>query len=330
MYNRPEQLAPPNPTQELEQSSEQTEHTSEPVDSAPTVTDANSFGVFREYPTISSHNPRNPDAFMDIRPPPAILRSIGSDLATISTAESAQSLLTGSENRSSDMILAWMATSPGNTPSGVNDLVHSVLRHPDFNTSELENFNATTVIRRFKRAHFSKSGTALKAGDGWKVGSVKIRVPCTKVRQKENEAPEFVVDGILYRDAIEVISGVLEDPDEFDNIHISPHKEWWRPRPGEDPVRVYSEMFNSDAMLQANEKTQANFNTADESIRNLETFVVSALLYSDSTHLASFGSASLWPVYLFLGNVSKYIRLKPTSLSAHHIAYIPTVCFLIC
>jgi len=45
----------------------------------------------------------------------------------------------------------------------------------------------------------------------------------------------------------------------------------------------------------------------------LETFIVAALLYSDATHLASFGSASLWPIYLFLGNVSKYIRSKPTS-----------------
>jgi hypothetical protein len=60
---------------------------------------------------------------------------------------------------------------------------------------------------------------------------------------------------------------------------------------------------------------------------DLEAFVVSALLYSDSTHLASFGTASLWPIYLFLGNVSKYIRSKPTSFSAHHIAYIPTVCY---
>ena len=227
------------------------------------------------------------------------------------------------------MILAWVATSSGNTPSGINDLVHNVLRHPDFNPLELEDFNTVTAIQHFECTHFSKPGAALKAGDGWKVGSVRIRVLCTKVWQKESKVPEFVVDGILYRDAVEVISAVLEDPNEFKNIHISPHKEWWRPRPGEDPVHMYSETYNSDAMLKANKKTQANFNTADESNRDLETFLVLALLYSDSTHLVSFSSASLWPVYLFLGNVSKYIRLKPMSLSAHHIAYIPTVRHLV-
>ena len=222
---------------------------------------------------------------------------------TTSSTKLAQNLLTGSGNKSSNMVLAWMATSYGNTPAGVNDLVHGVLRHPDFNPSELKDFNAITAIRCFEHMHFSKPGTALKVGDGWKVGSVKIRVPCTKVRQKESEAPEFSVDGILYQDAVKVISAVLEDPNEFKNIHISPHKEWWCPRPGEDPVCVYSETYNSDAMLQANEKTHANFDTADESNRDLETFLVSALLYSNSTHLASFGSASLWPVYLFLVRV---------------------------
>jgi hypothetical protein len=39
----------------------------------------------------------------------------------------------------------------------------------------------------------------------------------------------------------------------------------------------------------------------------LETVVAAVMLWSDSTHLASFGTASLWPIYLFLGNQSKYV-----------------------
>ena len=78
-------------------------------------------------------------------------------------------------------------------------------------------------------------------------------------------------------------------------------------------------------MLQADKEMQDNLDPAHRPEDDLETFIISALLYSDSTHLAAFGAASLWPIYLFLGNVSKYIRSKPTSFSAHHIAYIPTV-----
>lgn len=49
------------------------------------------------------------------------------------------------------------------------------------------------------------------------------------------------------------------------------------------------------------------------------------MLWSDATHLTNFGSASLWPLYMFFGGHSKYIRGKPTSGTGHHLAYIPTL-----
>ncbi|KAJ7325436.1 hypothetical protein DFH08DRAFT_926310 [Mycena albidolilacea] len=44
------------------------------------------------------------------------------------------------------------------------------------------------------------------------------------------------------------------------------------------------------------------------------------MLWSDSTHLANFGTVSLWPLYTFFGNLSKYMRAKPTSNSGYHQA----------
>ena len=327
------QSLPPDPEPEHDTNGVGDQTTSENP-TVHTTTNTSSFGVFRKYLTISSHNPRDPDAFADI--PIATttpqLESIGSGLTIISPGtgpSECNPLITKSSNLSEDLLLAWMTLSSGNTPAGMNDLVHNIIRHPGFNPSELEGFNAVTAARHFNRNHLPKSGTTpttLKAGDGWKEGSVRIRVPCTGKRQKEDEAPEFVVNGILYRDIVEVVTTELEDPDAFKNIHTTPYEEWWYPRPDGDPVRVYSETYNSDAMLQADKEMRDNLGAAHEPEDDLETFIVSALLYSDSTHLASFGTASLWPIYLFLGNISKYIRSKPTSFSAHHIAYIPTVC----
>ncbi|OSD02393.1 hypothetical protein PYCCODRAFT_1410834 [Trametes coccinea BRFM310] len=57
----------------------------------------------------------------------------------------------------------------------------------------------------------------------------------------------------------------------------------------------------------------------------VEYAICSILLWSDATHLTSFGSASLWPIYLYLGNLSKYIRGMPTEFAAHHLAYIPSI-----
>ncbi|KAF9786306.1 hypothetical protein BJ322DRAFT_1108159 [Thelephora terrestris] len=213
-----------------------------------TITNVNSFGVFREYLAVSSHNPRNPDAFADAHPPLAPPQSLGSSLMAVIPPDPGDDPLANSNNISEDLLLAWSTRGPGNTPAGVNDLVHNVIRHPGFHPSALEDFNAITAIRNFERKWISQPGGALKAGDGWREGSVSIRVPCTGVAQKESEAPEFVVKGILYRDIVEVITTELEDPNTFNDIHVAPHKEWWNPGPGEDPVRIYSETFNSDAI----------------------------------------------------------------------------------
>ena len=104
----------------------------------------------------------------------------------------------------------------------------------------------------------------LKPSDGWKEGSVKIRVLCRGVKQKEEEAPEFIVDGILYWDIVEVITAELEDPDAFNNIHTTPYKEWWYPLSDAEPVCVYSETYNSDAMLQADKEMREHLQTAGD------------------------------------------------------------------
>lgn len=300
-----------------------------PADCMSTLTNTNSFGVFQEYLSVSSHNPHNPDVFTDAQPTPPAPQSVGSNLTVISPEDPTANPLANSDNISEDLVLGWMITGAGNTPAGLNDLVHNIIRNPVFDPSALEDFNTVTVIHQFKWKQSSGLGAMLRAGNGWKEGSVRIKLPCMGVEQEEGDAPEFVVDGILYHDVVAVITAKLKDPDAFKNIHTTPYKEWWNPGPGEDPVRVYSEIYNSDTMLNADKEMREKPDARHSPEDNLETFIVSALLYSDSTHLASFGNASLWPIYLFLSNISKYIRSKPTTFSAHHITYIPTVshCF---
>ncbi|THG96656.1 hypothetical protein EW026_g5211 [Hermanssonia centrifuga] len=82
------------------------------------------------------------------------------------------------------------------------------------------------------------------------------------------------------------------------------------------PQRVFSELYNSDAMNEEYERIKA-VPRADGC--KLETVIASIMLWSDSTHLAQFGNASLWPIYAFFGNqsniTSKYINnvLSPRS-----------------
>lgn len=294
------------------------------------TTDPDSFGVFRRYSStsISSHNPKDADPFSDISSvqPGSVTsqpaQSIGSDLAAQSDDKS-EPLYT-STNPTRDLLLGWWFTE--GSSNGIKSLgsLVSCLTSPQFDVSRLQGFNPVTALRQFERESSSlRSGTTLTPGNSWKTEVIKVRVPCVGVKQCEEDAPEFVVNGLLYRDPVEVVVNELMDPDLFENLHIKSFEEWWKPSEGNESVRVYSELYTSDAMLGAERDLQAALKTT--SGPQLETFVVSILLYSDSTHLTSFGSASLWPVYLFIGNLSKYTRSKPTSFSAHHIAYLPTV-----
>ncbi|KAK0479626.1 hypothetical protein IW261DRAFT_1564281 [Armillaria novae-zelandiae] len=55
----------------------------------------------------------------------------------------------------------------------------------------------------------------------------------------------------------------------------------------------------------------------------IENIVVPIMVYTDSTHLANFGDASLWPGYLFVGLLSKLLTAMPDAYAAHHFVYMP-------
>lgn len=290
------------------------------------TTDPDSFGVFRKYSSLSSHNPNDVDPFTDTPSIPSgsvpATGPIGSSL-TISSVGGDSDPLANSKNPTVDLLLSWYSLGTTDGVACLDRLARCIL-DPHFKPEQLKGFTAVNALRQFEKTHLrSNSRHTLEPGDGWKCGKVTIRIPCTGHKQREDDAPEFTVDGVYYRDAVEVIMKELTDPDSFENIHIRPFEEWWRPTEASDPVRVYSEVYTSDAMLQLDKELQETLkNTAGP---QLETFILSALMYSDSTNLAQFGHASLWPMYMFIGNTSKYIRSQPNSFSAHHIAYLPTV-----
>ena len=121
---------------------------------------------------------------------------------------------------------------------------------------------------------------------------------------------------------VDIVSTAFQDPEVFPTLHLTPYKEFKELEDGEPPERVYGEMYSSDAFFDAWETVQSQGHMTGDS---LERVMVALMLWSDSTCLTNFGSASLWPVYLSLGNQSKYIRSKPSTFSHHHLAYLPSV-----
>ncbi len=56
-----------------------------------------------------------------------------------------------------------------------------------------------------------------------------------------------------------------------------------------------------------------------------EKVITTLMFWFDTTHLASFSTAKLWPIYLLFGNLSKYVRCQPNSDATKYVAYIPSL-----
>lgn len=195
---------------------------------------------------------------------------------------------------------------------------------PDINPSDLCNFSAAVEKKRLNDYLTSASESSFQHEDGWLESSVRIRLPLDKKKIPESDAAEFEIGGVFHRDIIDVISSVYQS-DVVKSFNHIPFKEFWRPSDDAPPERLYGEIFSSQAMLDADDEICRSCMGNDSGSLDVEAISVPLLLYSDSTHLASFGTASCWPVYLFFGSQSKYIRAMPSSSACHHIAYMPKV-----
>ena len=154
-------------------------------------------------------------------------------------------------------------------------------------------------------------------------GSVHINLPAEDHKQRNkdrNPTPKAEIHGIHYRCILKTIHDALDNPDS-PSVHFEPYKEYWRPSENSDASeRVYGELYAGDAWYRLHKEVRSLPVKG-----NAENFLLPLILYSDSTHLTNFGTAALWPIYVFFGNLSKYIRCRPNEFAAHHLAYIPSV-----
>jgi hypothetical protein len=198
----------------------------------------------------------------------------------------------------------------------------------DLDPDDLLAFDATLENRKLAAYLASPPDTMSPREDGWSKSSVRIRLPLDKEKMLESEAAQFDVPGVFHRDIIDVISSVYQS-DAVRSFNLVPFKEYWKPSENATPERLYGEIFTSQAMIDSDNDMRKYTHEHDLDSEDLENVTVPLMLYSDSTHLASFGTASCWPIYLFLGSQSKYIRDKPSSHSCHHIAYMPKVSLIV-
>ena len=225
----------------------------------------------------------------------------------------------------------WMYTG-GNVKSAaeLDRLVSEVLLADNFDVRHFcDSFSVQHEECRMENGERSADETkSLPGADGWRTVSVKLRIPKKKeCHHSEEDAPEIEVDGLYYRLLVEVIRVAFEDP-SAKHFEFTPHELRFCDDNADDPSdegeRIFTEAYTCDAILEEDKKIQSLPRNPDDS-PDVPYAIAALMLWSDSTHLANFGSASLWPIYLFFGNLSKYVHCKLSTFSAHHLAYIPSV-----
>ena len=213
--------------------------------------------------------------------------------------------------------------SPSSKTAGGMDAIAGLITSGKIIPEELKGFKAATELRRLDR--FAADSSI--AGGPWRTGSVRIKMPCMRSNQpsfsKEEDAPEFEISGIRYRSLVDLLTSKLQNPASSMAFVNTPFAEWWYPPGATTPIRIYGEAYSSNAAIKMFEEIRGIPPPVDGP--QVESVIVLLMLGSDATHLANFGTASLWPLYLFFGNMSKYTSSKPSEFPACPLAYLPKV-----
>lgn len=225
-------------------------------------------------------------------------------------------------NAASFLLINWFySRSNIKTLAELDHLVHAVILNDDFRHEDLLEFCAAREAQRVDNLkNDTLADSLLSVACGWKKTTVKIHVPFECIKNSSVDAAlEFEVNSLYYRRPVEIVRAILQEQD-VEGFHLFPFRMYWKADKDSKPERVYSELYNLDVYLEEHERIRRLHATP-----TCEIIVAAMMLWSDSTQLANFGTASLWPVYLFFGNQSKYAQCKPGNFVAHHVAYIPKV-----
>lgn len=218
----------------------------------------------------------------------------------------------------------------------------SVLLSPQFINSDLKGVNMKNIEEKIAKDVQSPWG-----GNGWRSSTCIIEVPSgvkkTKATQREranahaearryhpldvdaNHGPcshKIAIPDVHHRSLTHIIRESATENPEVKHYHFNGYEETWTPPyPDCAPECVFSEVWTSDAMLQAERELLSSM---PESGCDIPRAIWPLMIWSDATHLAQFGQAKAWPIYVYDGAQSKYTRCSGVG-AAHHLAYIPPV-----
>jgi hypothetical protein len=197
----------------------------------------------------------------------------------------------------------------------IQHLIKDVLQADDFDVKCLEGFS---VKRSLQELDKDEGGDRITFPDDWVETNITINIP-TKSRE---EGPiSYVIPGFHYHPLLEVICAAFMDM-QASTFHLLPFKCLWKDVLDNHQEHIFDKLYTSNAWLEAQDDLQK---LPKEPGCSLERVVAGLMLFSDATHLANFGMAKAWLLYLYFGNLMKYIWSSPQSGACHLVGFLPSV-----
>ena len=295
----------------------------------PLQTVANKLGAFRRYTHASSWDPKNEERLdlvcdsssIDVPLPPVNTDAVHEILRPISDP------IEPFSNFSTAVYMAAYFSESGTKSEQHATALAAAMQHPRFKVEELEGFNAHVENVRLDK--YLLDGThPFQIHNGWQAATIHIRLPLeSRLFESEDDAPTLPISGLYHRRITNIVRSVCASK-AAESFHFAPFTLHWSPNPDvpHEHERVYADTYMSDSMIQAQD--EVNKLPCQEGDTK-ERVVLRLMLASDSAQLTSFGSASVWPIYLMFANQPKQERVRPSCHAVHHLAYVPSVCALI-
>lgn len=213
-------------------------------------------------------------------------------------------------------LMSWMNSGSSRVSEAkVAGLVKDVILAEDFDREHLQGFSVRQNLRELDK---DESGKRITFPDDWIETSVTIDIP---MKSREERPRPYTILGFHYRPLVEVIRSAFADA-QAGAFHLFPFKHLWKDSLDNHQERIYDELYTSDAWLEAQDglhKLPREFGCS------LERVIAGLMFFSDATHLANFGTAKAWPLYVYFGNPTKYVRSSPNSGSCHLVGFLPSV-----
>lgn len=236
------------------------------------------------------------------------------------------------DNETSFSLAEWFNNASNGKSLDDFDALLKVVKSDSFKLEDVKPLTARGLMKKLD--DYTATSGIFSARDGWRNASVDIPLPKPGTKYaSEADAPRFKVHGLHFRKLLEVLVGEVQDRRFASKRNWIPFETYWLPPADPDaapgtprvpPIRVFSDTFDTNEMNRLEAELKRRPRNPDDP-PDLEYGILPICIWSDATCLATFGSASLWPIYLYVANINKYIRGKPTEFVAQHLAYLPSV-----